>query len=106
MESSSSEDKAWVLFVFPGVGDIAAWVDPELINDDATFLEADHLTKMIPHPSGNSVGLAKMMDKATINIRQAMVITRPPAEIVSELSRAWDTPGKILLSHKRFTLEK
>ena len=99
----SDEEKRWMLLIFPQLGEIVAWLDPELMRSEG-WIDAENATRIMIDPRTGNGQLVKMGENGVIPLNLAMLITYRPAPfvLVGDVSKLWDrivVPEKRILPH-------
>lgn len=93
------DEKAWVIFVMPGLGETAVWVDKSEFEAMTGVLNVENVTQIILDGSGR-LAMRKVTTKAVVTSGNIPAWYSPQPEMVQMLSNLWDAVpqnGKIVL---------
>lgn len=93
-------EKRWIFFAVPGLGDIACWVNPEEISI-GNSVEVENATKIMVRADGQ-VGFMKVSEKILLNMGLVAFWFEVQPDMKLNLSKAWDQ--SVIIPAKRSDL--
>lgn len=98
-----SDEKRWMLLVLPQLGEVVAWIDPELVQS-CGWVEVECATRILVDPRTGNGQLMKMGENGVLPLNMATLITYRPAPfaLIADISKMWDriiVPERRILPH-------
>lgn len=99
----SGDSKRWMLMIFPQLGEVVSWMDPDELAQSSGWVQAECATRIMIDPRTGNGQLVKMGDNGVMPLNLSTLITYrdAPFVLVGDVSKLWDriiTPdnGKII----------
>ncbi len=97
----SDDKKRWMLFKVPGVGDLCAWIDPEVLATGAGLIQLENATRIVTHPGTGKIGGMKFGGEsgvAPLNLSAVPTWMPAPDYMLEDLAALWSQIVKPTLS--------